>query len=130
MDQSVGDLKEMLKDNLRAKMTTKLYLNYVENEPVDAAMDCICRICGNEEPTVMNDKYGEDFLNAHALEKFFSNADDQDDLCKECAYLQNLNINIDKSDEAQTVSQPYLLVTGIFLSPAFWIIMALPHEVA
>ena len=67
------------------------------------------------------------YLNIHALEVFTNDTTD-DDLCRECAYFSNLDINIDRSNEIQTESQPYLLMTGIFLSPAFWVLLALPDK--
>lgn len=49
-------------------------------------------------------------------------------MCRECAYFANLDINIEQDSGAQTRSQPYLLMTGIFLSPAFWVLLALPLD--
>ena len=92
---------------------------------------CLCRICGNQDPKILLPKKGEDgsqYLNIHALEMFYGNDDDRDNLCRECSYFANLDINIEDSSEVQTRAQPYLLVTGIFLSPAFWVVLALPMD--
>jgi len=140
MKQPLGDFKKVLRLNLRSEAVTDdkgddttLILNYVEDIPEESYFSfekCICRICGNEEPKTLKIKElpDEEFLNAHALEMFFSNASTKDDLCTECSYFQNLDINIDRSNEIQTRSQPYLVVTGIFLSPAFWILLSLPLD--
>ena len=87
---------------------------------------CTCIICGNEEPLrIKRKEWKQSYLNPHALERFFD-APVDNNLCTECGYFANLEINTDHSSEFQTRWQPYLLVTGIFLSPVFWVSLALP----
>ena len=87
---------------------------------------CTCIICGNKEPLELTrSEWDHSYLNPHALERFFD-APIDNNLCTECGYFANLHINTDKRSEYQTQSQPYLLVTGIFLSPAFWVSISLP----
>ena len=84
-----------------------------------------CNICGNEEPRMLRrEDWDQEYLNPHALEKFGNETID-DNLCRECSFFRNLQINTDQSADYQTRSQPYLLVTGIFLSPAIWVSFAL-----
>ena len=75
-------------------------------------------------------EWDREYLNPHVLDKFFN--DNPDDglcrLCTECSYFANLDIDTDNSSEFQTIWQPYLLATGIFLSPAFWVSVALPMD--
>ena len=90
---------------------------------------CACVICGNEEPLLIKraEWNGESYLNPHALFRFFDSSLGSD-LCTECGLFGNLNINTDKSSELQTQMQPYLVVTGICLSPVFWVSLALPMD--
>ena len=72
-------------------------------------------------------EWGQKYLNPHALDKF-RNDIHADNLCRECAYFANLQINTDQSSEFQTRMQYFLTTTGIFLSPAFWVMLELPFD--
>ena len=88
-----------------------------------------CIICGNEEPLeIKRSELDKEYLNPHALEKFvwYKGTPVDDDLkCTECAYFANLDIDTDTDSDYQTKWQPYLVATGIFLSPSFWVMLAL-----
>ena len=94
-----------------------------------------CSVCGNDVPRTlkMRDPKGQKhyYLNPHAI-LYFSreNHDKSEKLCPQCLYFSNLEIDtID--DGSQTTNQYLLIATGIFLSPAIWIAVALPisHEI-
>ena len=79
------------------------------------------------EGTMSMDEYmsvvEKELVKAHKRE-----LDQLDRRCRECAFFATLDINADMSDEGQTTNQYYLIATGIFLSPAFWVSIALPID--
>ena len=106
---------------------------YTEVPDVSVFHCSYCKRCGNEEPIKIHRKEwkeGEEYLNPHALEKFVNPKDDdpQKYLCTECAYFANLDIDTDTDSDYQTKWQPYLVATGIFLSPTFWVMLALIRD--
>ena len=92
-----------------------------------------CTLCGNDVPRTLKLKdpktnIKHSYLNPHAILYFEREVEEKKhkNLCPQCLYFTNLQIDTTDDDGAQTTNQYMLIVTGILLSPAFWIAIALP----
>ena len=97
-----------------------------------------CRNCGTfvERTLKLPDRNGEKqpYLNPHAIlyfshQKGDGQREDHLELCQQCLYFKNLDIDTD-DDGSQATNQGLLFLTGIFLNPAVLGAISLPfsHE--
>jgi len=135
IERTLAEFRNILRSKLRDKEADDaelkgLKLVFIREIPHLSFRQSACDNCGNREPSKIKIKgSGYKYVNPLALEIKKNKNIQKRHLCRECGYFKNLGINTDHGGDSQTVWQPYLLLTGIFMSPALWVSLSLPYNV-